>query len=433
MFSVVSKLLMLLLWCDVQAMDGGVRNGSGYRKKKGRFRRNKGKRKPFIPALIPENTPRLIQGSSESFKIGSTDLTFNDTQYTQLYNYNRMKPWFYENYSLPNSKVRSLKEIASLKVAKLANSLTKQHFSSTSMSWTVCNKIWEFILLMEQDTPFVFQLFASRFGDEKSFKCHYIPNVYKITDFSGNYNRNFYIHQHSITNKHRFETFGCNISFDNLILEINNFKFNNVVILNLNKINIKNSYLQLNRMVNLTYLNVSDTSLTDAMLKSWCISISSGKLSNLKCLVLSHNEQLTDITPVMKLEQGSLQYVETTLSPPQHKNWEMIDNIPLVNLSDSRKMKYLAAKKYIDYDKDSFILDYKLDTSQVINEEINGLNDDLGHHWDGRFLEKNVNRNIRSLIRIEREQDTIIVEDKQPVRKKLKKTIKMNVNKFFDL
>ncbi|VEU22778.1 DEKNAAC103850 [Brettanomyces naardenensis] len=384
---------------------------------------------PSHPLRLPSSPPPLPT------KIGTSG--FSDSQLSQTYNYQILQP--YTVHQLP-AGCHSLKDLAS---KTLAHVLFSAHDRSSpsylsylidscpvSDSWALWKKVWHYIVYSERDSPTVFQLFYSKFGSSDSFQCHYLPTIRQKRMRDYNIDRASYIITNSLSRKHRFETIYSNVSINSLVVNLNQFSVDSLVILNLTGVDVSKSYHFISNLSNLYYINLSRCNVDDTILKSFSIAMSSGKLPHLECILVSGNPRLKGTGASLPAQ---IQYLESTRNEYVPVGFSCIDSAAFVNLTDSLKFKYLIDHFLIENVdiRRKLILDYR-----VVNEPcpLELEREDLEDVWTKRA--SNV-RAVESFIRSDGGNVTEYGGHPSTVRredtKKRRRVNKVDFKKFFDI
>ncbi|KAH3666335.1 hypothetical protein OGAPHI_004524 [Ogataea philodendri] len=358
------------------------------------------RRKLDLKIRPPEDRP--VVGYHQ---IGSQDLGFVDKEVQQTYNYRRLEP----GHQARTSERGSLRALCSSKIAYSADSLSRNHIDATSANWSVWKSVWNYILKYEKDSPAIFNLFAGYFSNEPDFVAHLIPASWRKLD---NYKRGVFVELNSINRKHRMETFYPHVSLDLLFCDLEHCKFNNLLILSLQGIDLSQRPFVLNKLSNLRYLNVSHSNVSDQMVKTWSISMKDGNVRNLKCLILSSN-------PVQSIDcllQTSLTYIETNINI-QDDHWRPATDSNLAVLPDGLKFQRLA-----EIENGSIILDYKVATTNS-ERSVETL-------WKNRFQGPTPDRNVFRFVRTK----SVHKKPKKQVKAKPRQRAqKLDLKTFFDI
>ncbi|KAG7800193.1 hypothetical protein KL929_001109 [Ogataea haglerorum] len=365
-----------------------------------------GRKRRKLDLKVPSND--LSFGKLKHYQIGAQDLTFEDQELAQTYNHRNSLP----GKQSPVKEAGSLKRLCSSQIAHGAECIMRYHIEATNSNWNIWRPVWHFILKYEKDTPAIFELFAEYFAQKDDFYCHRIPANWRNLD---NYKRGVFIELNSINRKHRFETFYQHVSLSSLFSELHHLKFESLVVLSLQGIDLTKRNLCLNVLSSLRYLNVSHANVNDQMLKSWSISMKNGNLKNLCCLILSHNN-LENVDCIL---DSPLQYFETEIVV-KDPHWNKSTDTKLSVLSDGLKFRQIMGKEYCS---SQIIMDYKV--SNIEGSE------SLKKLWKSRSQSSNPSRRIFQYIRIaDPEANTFSKRTKPRPHARAKK---LDVKTFFDI
>ncbi|KAG7883359.1 hypothetical protein KL925_000753 [Ogataea polymorpha] len=347
-------------------------------------------------------------GRLKHHQLGSQDLSFEDQELTQTYNHRKMQPGTQSSVK----ETGSLKRISSSRIARAAELITRYHIEATGANWNIWRPVWHFILKYEKDTPAIFELFANYFAQKDDFYSHRIPASWRNLD---NYKRGMFIELNSIHRKHRFETFYRNVSLSSLFSDFQRLKFENLVVLSLQGLDLTKRNLCLNVLSSMRYLNVSQANVNDQMLKSWSISMKSGNLKNLRCLILNYNN-LENLDCIL---DSPLQYFESDIVV-EDPHWKVSTDAKLSVLPDGLKLRQIMGE---DYCNSRIIMDCKVSSTEC--------GESLEQLWKSRFQSSNTSGRIFQYIRIADSKPAIPPKRTKPRPKA--RTKKLDVKTFFDI
>ncbi|KAG7831648.1 hypothetical protein KL920_001168 [Ogataea angusta] len=347
-------------------------------------------------------------GRLKHHQIGAHDLTFEDQELKQTYNHRKVLP----GRQSPVKETGSLKRICSSRIAHAAELITSYHIETTDSNWNIWRPVWNFILKYEKDTPAIFELFANYFAQKDDFYCHRIPANWRNLD---NYKRGTFVELNSINRKHRFETFYQHVSLGTLFTDLQRLKFENLVVLSLEGIDLTKRNLCLNVLSSMRYLNVSHANVNDQMLKSWSISMKNGNLKSLCCLILNHN----NLEKVDCILDSALQYLEIDIVI-EHPHWRSNTNSKLTVLPDGLKFAQIMGK---DYCNSQIIFDCKVSSTEG-SESLEKL-------WKSRFQSSNPSRRVFQYTRIADSKPSIL--SRQTKSRPKARAKKLDLKTFFDI
>lgn len=239
-------------------------------------------------------------------KIGIKNDLFKDSSSSTTYPWIRLAPLLEYNIakvSRSGKGIPSLKLICSRKIAENADSLESSYLDTAS--WMVWRQVWEEILLLRNDSPRVFNIFAGKFFLLDGFKCHTLSLPLDINVGSSNWEKVLKARNEGIssviiprTRNHRVENLFSNINVLEIIKFIHKLSYRPWVILDASLMTRKydrEEHLKLFSITDLVALDLSNSQIVDDhFLYNMSVSISKdGKLSKLTILKINNCPNVT--------------------------------------------------------------------------------------------------------------------------------------------
>lgn len=239
-------------------------------------------------------------------KIGIKNDLFKDSSSTTTYPWIRLAPLL--RYNVANSPrsgkgVPSLKLICSRKIAENADSLESSYLDTAS--WMVWRQVWEEILLLRNDSPRVFNIFAGKFFLLDGFKCHKLSLPLDVNGKSSKWEKVLKARNEGISSviiprarNHRVENLFSNINVLEIVKFIHKLSYRPWVLLDVSLMTQKygrEDHLKLFSITDLVALDLSNSQIVDDLfLYNMSVSITKdGKLSKLTILKLNNCPNVT--------------------------------------------------------------------------------------------------------------------------------------------
>ncbi|CAH2353121.1 hypothetical protein CLIB1423_09S03246 [[Candida] railenensis] len=427
---------------------------------------------------VPTSNPSRIFGDQTSKSV------YTDSIPSYSYNWAKETPNSDSEVKsgFKETKLKCLSKLCADFIATKSMSLHPSYLGS----WSAWKPVWNSILIKGYDSPVIFGMFAMKFGNESSFKCHSSKSV-EIEGIPSTYSPLYNSRERSIQGSrirskkfhHRLETVYSNISLKNVSSYVHEHGFKLLLDLSFaQSIDIYSIF----QLANLTALDLSNNSqISDSFLTQLTNSINENRFPDLKVISLLRCSNVSSVGIRHLLsKQTKVKYIESDYHLAEHSNFAQKFNKPdkristyvdgssylslftletkiLLNLPLGLKLNALVDKHDLEMEKGIILLDILVDatTSSEFRADT----------WSTRELRRNVERkgyvymlnsanftpnisptfgsNVSKLDNTSTKKDRTIFKvsprkissenDKIPSKRHrpIQKTV--NVNKFFDL
>ncbi|ODQ78097.1 hypothetical protein BABINDRAFT_163120 [Babjeviella inositovora NRRL Y-12698] len=330
-------------------------------------------------APAPENG---LPTSKNLSRIGANDSTITDSISRQTYAWRSLPPAVVPHWNKGERKgstfpikIPTLKTLASRKIAGKVLHVQPEHLAAAPQ-WSIWRAVWENILLLHNDSPAVFNLFANFFHTEPTFRSHFMtssptfyytasPTIEEEAVQHIKQSRNLKLINTCLPGiqgaKHRLEVFFRNVNISNdLSLYLNRLTYGPFVVLNLAPCSAvfaaREDILSLLKIDNLAALDLSSfPQLDDNLLYSLGLGLKNGKWPELRVLRLSSRKggavQITSaglsrfLFDVSRIPMSKLCCVETNVAvtevPRAGSGWELTSDPVISKLPMALKLFFL--------------------------------------------------------------------------------------------
>lgn len=287
-----------------------------------RFKRPPGTRRPRRSAFVKKKPPlRDPVNDSSAERLNRLGGSFHEVLTSSVYSWQTLPPLVnYNSSDQQSSKLRSLKSICALELAKNVKSIDFRYLDLAP--WVCWKLVWTHILRLHNDSFDIARRFVLKFQSQQWFRCHLqsagVSNLAQL--------RHAAIESCSIPGQrnHRFENMFRNINFAHFSTYISSLIPHPWVLIDISRItNVLSSedYYNLFNIKNLIALDLSNsTFVDDRFLYNLAVSITQeSKLKQLTILSIMNCPNVTRMGLQHLLEVSnnqfccSLSYVESNV------------------------------------------------------------------------------------------------------------------------